>query len=202
LSIAELMVAYVRHVDSYYVKNGRPTSEPNTIRQALRFVRRLYGAIPARKFTPKKLKAVRQAMIDHTITRAVKARDPVTGEMRVDERVLAHGLARRYINKQVNRIRLMFAWAVEEELIEVGVHQALGRVKALRKGKTAARERPLVRPAPAASIDAVLPLVPETIRAMIQVPPKSTRPGPSGNIAPTASRRSTTTTRGTRTATA
>jgi hypothetical protein len=57
LSMAELMVLYLRHVDSYYVKNGRPTSEPGTIRQALRFVRRLYRSLPAAKISPRKWSA-------------------------------------------------------------------------------------------------------------------------------------------------
>jgi hypothetical protein len=66
------------------------------------------------------LKAVRQAMIDHTITRKVKVTDPETGEVRQEERVLRKGLARRFINKQVGRIKRMFSWAVEEELARGG----------------------------------------------------------------------------------
>lgn len=147
--MAELMVAYLGHVDLYYVKNGKPTSEPNTIRQALRFVRRFYRSLPAAKFTPKKLKRVRQAMIDHDITRTRKMRDPQTGKVVTDPqtgnpvletRVLAHGMARKFVNKQVNRIRLMFAWAAEEELLPVAVHTALMKVKRLRKGKSDARK--------------------------------------------------------------
>src|SRR6188472_1191145 len=43
-SVDELIAAYwQRHVVSYYVKNGRPTSEQDNIRQALRFLRRDYG---------------------------------------------------------------------------------------------------------------------------------------------------------------
>jgi integrase len=43
------------------------------------------------------------------------------------------------------------------------------RVKGLEKGKSAAREKPRIRPVPMASVEAVLPLVPEMIRAMIQL---------------------------------
>jgi len=168
LSVSELMVAYLRHVDAYYLKNGKPTSEPNTVRQALRFVRRLYRSLPAIKFTPKKLKRVRQSMINHDVTKTRKVKDPVTGEVREEARVLAHGLARRYINKQINRIRLMFAWAAEEELLPVSVHIGLMKVKALKKGRSDAREVPRVHTVPTASIEAVLPLVPATIRAMIE----------------------------------
>ena len=81
-------------------------------------------------------------------------------EAQVEVRTLHHGLARKFINKQVGRIKRMFAWAVEEELLPVSVHQALLRVKGLKKGKSQAREKPAVRPVPDAFVEAVLPHVP------------------------------------------
>ena len=62
LTVAELIVRYWRFVQTYYVKNGRPTSEVASVKMAVRFVRRLYGLTPAYEFSPKKLKAVREAM--------------------------------------------------------------------------------------------------------------------------------------------
>ena len=64
LSINALILAYHRHVQTYYVKDGRPTSEQDNIRQALRFLRLLYGTSPAIEFGPLALKNVRQAMIE------------------------------------------------------------------------------------------------------------------------------------------
>src|SRR5699024_12868145 len=43
LTVNELLLLFWDHARSYYVKDGRPTSEPETIRQALRPVRELYG---------------------------------------------------------------------------------------------------------------------------------------------------------------
>jgi hypothetical protein len=63
LTINELLLVYWDHVQSYYVKDGKPTSEPGTIRQALRPVRELYGDTPAMGFGPLSLKAVRRAMV-------------------------------------------------------------------------------------------------------------------------------------------
>lgn len=77
-------------------------------------------------------------------------------------------MARKCINKMIGRVRRMYAWAVEEELLPVEIHAALLRVKGLKRGKSAARETPRVRPVPEEHITAVLPLVPEMIRAMIQ----------------------------------
>jgi integrase len=169
LTVAELVLAYWRWAESYYVKDGKPTSEQDTIRQALRFVRRLYGSTPAHEFTPKKLKAVRQAMVEHPVTRRFEVRNPDTGEVEWREKVLRHGLARSFINKQVSRIKRMFAWAVEEELVAETVHAALRCVKGLRKGKSAAREKPRVKQVSPDRVEAVLPHVPPTVRAMILV---------------------------------
>jgi integrase len=144
LSVGELVLAYWRHVEGYYVKDGRPTSEQDNIRQALRFVRRLYGQTPAIEFGPVALKNVRQAMIDA-------------------------GRSRKLINKDVNRIRQMFGWAVESELLPVQVHQALKPVKGLRKGRSAARETAPVAPVPEAAIGAVLPHLSPQVAAMVQI---------------------------------
>jgi integrase len=144
LSLNELILAYWRHVEGYYVKDGRPTSEQDNIRQALRFVRRTYGTTPAVDFGPVALKNVRQAMIDA-------------------------GRSRKLINKDANRIRQMFGWAVESELLPVQVHQALKRVKGLRKGRSAAKETHPVAPVPEEAIRAVLPHLSPQVAAMVQL---------------------------------
>jgi hypothetical protein len=123
ISINELLVAYWEHVRRYYVKAGEPTSEQDTIRQALRPVRQLYGDINATDFSPLGLKAVRQAMIER-------------------------GWCRTFINRQVNRIKKMFAWAAENELVPIQVYEALANVAGLRQGRTEAREKPPVRRVP------------------------------------------------------
>jgi hypothetical protein len=83
LTIDELLLTYWTFVKTYYVKDGKPTSEQDTIRQALRVVRKLYGPTPAAAFTPLGLKAVRQTMIDHPITHKAKVKDEKTGEVRL-----------------------------------------------------------------------------------------------------------------------
>ncbi len=87
-------------------------------------------------------------MITHDITRIVNVRDPVTGEIRKERKVIQNGLARRCINKLIARVRRMFAWAVEEELVPVAVHDALLRVAGLRRDKSAAREKARIQPCP------------------------------------------------------
>src|SRR3954447_10680650 len=43
LTINELLLAYLRHADTYYRKNGKPTTEPANIKLALRPLKHLYG---------------------------------------------------------------------------------------------------------------------------------------------------------------
>ncbi len=169
LTVTELIARYWRFAKTYYVKDGKPTSEVHSIRLALRFVRRLYGGTPAGEFTPKKLKAVREAMITHEITRKVKGADEETGAVTWERKVVRKGMARKCINKLIGRMKRMYAWAVEEELLPVEIHAALLRVKGLKRGKTAARETPRVRPVLDEHVTVVLPLVPEMVRTMIQV---------------------------------
>jgi hypothetical protein len=128
LTVNELCLAYYRHAETYYVKDGRPTSEPHAIRGAPRYVKALYGHTLARVFGPLALKAVRQKLIDHPVTRKIKVTDPQTGEVRWVEKLLQKGLARRNVNKLVARVKRMFGWAVAEELLPARLEEkSLGR---------------------------------------------------------------------------
>lgn len=169
LTITELIARYWRFAKTYYVKDGNPTSEIHAIKLALRFVRRLYATSPAFDFAPKQLKAVREAMVAHEISRQVKVTDPASGTVVTVRKVVRTGMARKCINKLVGRVKRMFAWAVEEELVPVGVHAALLRVKGLKRGKSAARETARVRPVPDDHVRRVIAVVPPAVRAMVEV---------------------------------
>jgi integrase len=168
-TVNELCLAYWRHVETYYVKDGRPTSEQHAIRVPLRYVKQLYGHTPAKDFGPAALKQVRQKLVDHPITRRVKVKDPETGKVRWEEKLLRKGLARRTINKLVARVKRMFGWAVAEELLPASVHNALLRVEGLRRGKGQGREKPRVKPVADALVEATLPHLPPVVRAMVEV---------------------------------
>jgi len=144
ISVNELILAYFKFAQTLYIKHGEPTSEQGCIRQALRFARQLYGATPAAEFGPRALKNVRQAMV-------------------------AAGRARKSINKDGHRIRRMFRWGVEEELLPPEIYQRLRAVAPLAKGKTAARETGKVPPVPDEHIRAILPHLPPPVAALVQL---------------------------------
>jgi integrase len=144
LTINELHLAYLCHADRYYVKNGKPTSEPGNIRLAIPPLRELYGHTLARDFGPVQLKAIRQAMIDS-------------------------GLCRNEINRRVRLIVRAFKWAVSEGLVPPSVHHGLKAVDGLKKGRCGVRESAPVKPVSDAFVDAVLPRVSRQVAAMIQL---------------------------------
>ena len=145
ITIAELVLAYVKHAQTYYVKNGKVTDEFGCIKSALKPVVELYGTIPAADFGPKSLKAVRQHMVD------------------------GGKKCRRYINMSVGRIRRAFRYAVENELIEPGVLQKLEAIPPLLAGRTEAKDHPTRRPVPVENINRVKGKVNQRTRDMIDL---------------------------------
>lgn len=144
-TIDDLLVAFWgRHVATYYLKDGRPTSEQDNILQALRFLRRLYGHTPAKDFGPLALKLVRQAMI-------------------------AAGRCRKLINKDVHRIRAMFKWAAGEELYPGESLANLAAVGALEAGRSDAKERPPVGVVAEEVVLATLPHLSPQVAAMVRL---------------------------------
>lgn len=144
ITIIELSESYSEHVERWYVKDGRPTSEQDNIRQAIRFLLWIYEHLPAIEFGPVALKAVRQRMIDH-------------------------GRSRPLINKDINRIRQMFRWASSEEILPVTVYQALLTLPPLLKGRTKANEPEPIGPAAIADVDAALIELSPTLQAMVRL---------------------------------
>lgn len=145
ITIAEVMASYFDHVASYYVDgDGQPTSEQSTIRGALRHLRKLYEDLPAVDFGPMQFKAVRQRMIES-------------------------GWCRNHINKQCSRLKSMFRWATENELVEPSIYHALQAVRGLAKGRSPAPDHEAIKPVPTEHIQAIRRHVSRQVWALIQL---------------------------------
>lgn len=132
MTVDELCLKFLEHADAYYRhKDGSPTSEPNCIRYALRFVIKVHGSCRVREFGPIKLKEVRAAM------------------MKAD-------LCRTNINRAIHRVKRAFAWGVENELVPATIYQALCAVTSLKSGRTGARESVPVKPVDQGTVDDTL----------------------------------------------
>jgi integrase len=144
-TMSELMLCFLEHAAVHYRHpDGKPTSEVKEYKRTIRAVRLLYGNTPATEFSPKRLQAVRQSMIDA-------------------------GLCRGVINQRIGRVVRMLKWAVAEELVPVSVWQALTTVRGLQAGRTAARETEPVGPVSMEAVKATLPHLTPAVRAMVDV---------------------------------
>lgn len=144
LTVNELLLAYLQFAKGYYVKNGRPTSEFQGIKLAVKSLQELYGLLPACEFSPLKLKAVRQKLISANMCRGV-------------------------VNQNISRIKRIFRWGVENELVPSSVYHGLQAVRGLSKGRSEARETEPVRPVPDEHVDAIKSHVSRQVWAMVQL---------------------------------
>src|SRR5262249_15107360 len=145
LTVAELIARYLPWVKSYYRRaDGTETNEARCFVYSLRPLNHLYGPASVKDFGPLALKAVRDLMIygyDH----------PRYGHQQA--------LSRGVINKRFKRIRRMFRWGVENELVPATVLHALEAVPGLKAGRSAARETEPVQPVSRAVVEDTLPLL-------------------------------------------
>jgi integrase len=144
--VNEVILAFwTRHAEGHYRRGGgSPSGELANFRDSLRPLRQPHGRTPAAGFSPLKLKAVRQAMVDA-------------------------GLARTTINQRVGRIVRVFKWAASEELVPAAVYHALRAVSGLPRGRSAAREPARVRPVTDAEVGAIRPHVTRQVWAMVEL---------------------------------
>ena len=63
ITVSQLRLAYFRHAEVYYVKNGLQTSEVDVIRVALRVLKADYDHTLAKNFGPVALEACRQKLV-------------------------------------------------------------------------------------------------------------------------------------------
>ncbi len=142
--VGEIVNRYQEHADRYYARDGVPTSEPTVIRSALRPLIERFRALPVTKLGPKKLKEVREDMIEL-------------------------GWTRYTINRAVSVTKRCFTWAASEELVPAEVAVALTTVKGLQRNRSAAREKPPIGPVADEHVDAVLPHVSELVGDVLRV---------------------------------
>ena len=145
LTIEHLCLLFLQHAESYYQhKDGTPTGEAANMRRALRYLVKVHGRCNVRAFSPLKLKEVRQSMI-------------------------SAGMCRTNINRTIHRVKRVFAWGVENELVPTAVHQALLAVQSLRAGRTEARESDPVLPVDEGTVNDTLPHLSRIVADMVRL---------------------------------
>jgi len=114
---------------------------------AVRIARQHFGSTPATKFSSRRLRMVREAVM------AEKLR------------------CRTTVNKIINYLKAIFRWAAaaSQEFIDVSVYRALTTVPNLRRGEGNCKEPRKIGPVPEAHIEAIKPYVSRQIWALVQL---------------------------------
>lgn len=145
ITITELVARFWEYSQTYYRRpDGTTTSEVANYRIVLRPLVALYGSTPAASFGPKAMKVVRTRMIEI-------------------------GWCRTNVNASVSRIRHVFRWAAENEILPATVYQALQTVAGLKRGRCDARESEPRTPVRHEDIDACKPYLSHQIVALIDL---------------------------------
>ena len=145
LTVVEVLAAYLDYADAYYADpEGNPSKEVGAVKASIKPLHELYGSTLAADFGPKKLAAVREAMVQN-------------------------GWCRQLVNRRVDRVKRVFKWAASEELVPVTVYHSLRTLPGLRSGKTDAPEAKPVRPVADEVVVATLPHLGNHVRAMVEL---------------------------------
>src|SRR5580704_3815353 len=100
-TVADIILAFWRHAEQYYRNpDGSPVTELRKLKTVLSILRKLYGETSAVRFGLLALKAVRQKLIEA-------------------------GGCRATVNANVWRLKRVFKWATENELVPSSVFHGL-----------------------------------------------------------------------------
>lgn len=143
LTVSRLAYLFLKHAETEYLRNGKPTGETANFRQALQSMNHLFHGVRVIDFGPKKLKQLQQQLVKE-------------------------GLAQQTINGRIRRIRQVFDWGVSEEIVLGRIAQDLHTVAGLRAGRTSAPAPQSKGPVAIADINAVKPFVTKPVWGMIQ----------------------------------
>lgn len=145
LRVDDLAIQFIAWADGYYLQpDGSPTGEAASLRHAIRPVVAMFGRLRAREFGPLKLKAVQQSLVEA-------------------------GHCRTNINRMVGRIKRMFRWGAEHELLPVESYSALATVSGLKKGRSQAVESESIQPVPEETVSATMPYLSPVLQAMVRL---------------------------------
>jgi integrase len=140
-TVAVVVTRFLEWAEVYYPD---PRGTYQNLLTATKPLLAIYGNLAPAEFGPKKLKELQQILADEK-------------------------LSRQYVNDIARRIKQCFKWAASEELIPVGIYQALATVPGIKQGRTLASEPAPRRPVAWENIEPVLPFVSATIATMLQL---------------------------------
>lgn len=158
-TVSELAVQFWRHCQAYYRKaDGSATSEVDNFRQAIRPLRAMYGNRPAVEFGPLAMKSLRETLMRPRVETDAKGNS-------VDR----PGWTRKNLNMHMGRIKQIFKWGAENEIVPASIFHALATVSGLQQGRSDARESDPVRPVPDGILAETLKHLSATVLDMVNL---------------------------------
>lgn len=142
--IKEVVAAYLQHAKQHYARPDGLGAEYGLMKDALRPVLKLFRDLPADQFGPKALVKIRTTLAKS-------------------------GIARSTANHNLSRIKRMFRWASENEVVAPELYHRLTCVQGLYRGEQNCHEAPPVKPAELLAISAILPHLSPTVSAMLRL---------------------------------
>ncbi len=151
LTINEIAAAYWQEAcKRQQCRPGASKGETHALKSALHCLKELHGYTLAADFGPLRLKAVRDRMVQN--------KGPA-----------GRPWSRRFVNASIGRIKTMFKWATENEMIPPSILHGLQAVRGLAWGQSPARETDPVKPVPMAFVEASLPYMPRPVAGMVRL---------------------------------
>ena len=139
-TVADLCAAWADHCREYY--RGSSTAVNAVI--DVRMFRDLFGSAAVSELTHADMLRLRDALV-------------------------RSGVSRTTVNARLWRVKFMLSWALDEALISAAVKAELTQVKGVKRGRSAAPERPPVRPVDDATIERTVEKMMPSTADMVRV---------------------------------
>ncbi len=155
VTIRTLVVAFMDHAETFYVKNGRQTKSYSTFARVPRALIDLYGSLSVDDFGPLSLEALRNHFINSRLnSQGVKIDKP---------------LSRYTANEYTSIVCQVLSWGVGREMVKPETHYALTKLPPLKKGRTKVIELPPIKPVSDDVVEKTLPFLASPLVAMIRL---------------------------------
>jgi integrase len=166
-TVSELLDAYLKHAETYYSRDGKPTKEMQGVDAAMKLLHNFCrsqpgGSLDGAEFGPAKLIEFQEFLVNLRYL-DWRPKSPEDKDRRTPQRY-----ARTYINKVVSKVKRFFRWCCQRELLPSEQYHKLLCVQCVEFGRSTAPESEEIIPVPRSVVELTLPYLNPTVAAMVQ----------------------------------
>lgn len=141
----DLVKEFIKWAKRYYRKNGHETAEPLRLFESVKYVVEFYRSENAEDFDRQKLQFIQQHL---------------------DE---SGRFCRKGVNQIINRIRRLYRWGAENELVPIDVVTSLSLLRPLKMGRCNSIDHEPVQAVPLEDVWATLPQLSSVVADMVRL---------------------------------